>query len=146
MVPEGRSGGRWSFPRSVLVSGQGFSWHSVSGQHCLERQAACPGGGGGISSSKKLLQEGMGGTRPAQQVGGRALSGCQTQTSNNSVIKSWDIIYPAGPFLQTQMFEHEGVQPSLEAVILSLKPFQIFLVCIFKLMVLAAAIKRLILF
>lgn len=83
---------------------------------------------------QKLLEEGMAGMRPVQQVGGRAHSGCRAQTGNNSVIKSWDIIYHAGPFLQTPMFEHEGVQPSSEAVILSLKPSQIFLVCIFKLM------------
>lgn len=70
---------------------------------------------------QKLLEEGMGGMRIVQQVEGRAHSGCRAQTDNNCVIKSWDIIYHAGPFLQTRMFEHEGVQPSLEAVILSLK-------------------------
>lgn len=109
MVPEGRSGGWWSFPRSVLVSSQCFFWHSVSGQHCLERQAVSWGRGWDLIE-QNLPEEGMGGMRPVQQVGGRALSACRAQTSNNSVIKSWDIIYHAGPFLQTQMFEHEGVQ------------------------------------
>lgn len=115
--------------------------------------SALPGEAGSVSWGRgwdlieqNLPEEGMGGMRPVQQVGGRALSACRAQTSNNSVIKSWDIIYHAGPFLQTQMFEHEGVQPSLKAVFLSLKSSQIFLVCIFKLMVPAAAIKRLILF
>lgn len=110
---------------SVFLQAQ-CEWSALPGE------AVCPGGWDLIE--KKILQEGMGGMRPVQQVGGRAHSGCRAQTSNNSVIKSWVFIYHAGPFLQTQMFEQEGVQPSLEAVILSLKPSQIFLVCIFKLM------------
>lgn len=110
---------------SVFLQAQ-CEWSALPGE------AVCPGGWDLIE--KKILQEGMGGMRPVQQVGGRAHSGCRAQTSNNSVIKSWVFIYHAGPFLQTQMFEQEGVQPSLEAVILSLKPSRIFLVCIFKLM------------
>lgn len=98
MVPEGRSGGQWSFPRSVLCPVSPVSWHSESGQHCLETQYVQ----GERMGSHRAKTSGRGdGMRAVQQVEGRAHSGCQAQTDNNSVIKSWDIIYHAGPFLQT---------------------------------------------
>lgn len=104
-----------------------------AGQHCPESQA-CPVGEEWDLIEQELLEERRGGMRPVHQVGGRAHSGYRAQTGNNSVIKSGDIIYHTGPFPQTSTFEPESVQSSLETIILSLKPSQIFLVCIFKLM------------
>lgn len=80
--------------RSVFLLAQ-REWSALPGE------AGVAWGRGWDPIEQKLLEEGMGGMRPAQQVGGRAHSGCRAQTSSNSVIKSGDIIYRAGPFLQT---------------------------------------------
>ena len=71
-----------------------------AGQHCPERQA-CPVGGGWDLIEQEPLEERRGGMRPVHQVGGRAHSSYRARTGNHSVIKSGDIIYHAGPFLQT---------------------------------------------
>jgi len=95
---------------------------------------ACSEGGEWDPTNQEPLEERRGGMRPVHQVGGRAHGGYRAQTGNNSVIKSGDIICQMDPFLQTLMFEPESIQSSSETIILFLKPSQIFLVCMFKLM------------